>query len=114
MCRIRHENETNLNCVNGERDSLKYGKSNVQHFLTEKDDAGDILIYTYNINFYESKTHWTDRWNHYLLTSHKVDMHWYSALNSIIIFLIFSTSLAFIFTRILKKDINTNNTVKLQ
>jgi transmembrane 9 superfamily protein 2/4 len=68
-------------------------------------------VYTYDVIFYNSDMKWSSRWDHYLNSQKDDIIHWFSILYSILIMLIFSTIIAWILCRVLKKDIDTFNSV---
>ena len=74
-------------------------------------ESGEEIIYTYDVVFYDSKIEWASRWDHYLHSNKSENIHWFSILNSNLIILIFSVLIAYIFCRVLKKDIDYINTV---
>jgi len=75
--------------------------------------SGEFIVYTYDVIFYDSPIKWASRWDHYMKSQKEDIIHWFSILNSILIIFIFSSVIALIFCRVLKKDIDNFNSVIL-
>ncbi len=73
--------------------------------------AGEYIVYTYDVIFYDSAIQWASRWDHYMKSPKEDIIHWFSIVNSILIIFIFSSAIALIFCRVLKKDIDNFNSV---
>lgn len=98
----------NLHCSkNGESFITNY---NENLFYYPKSD--EFVVYTYDVLFYESNIKWASRWDHYAKSQKEDMIHWFSIINSILIIFIFSAIIALIFCRVLKRDIDTFNSVK--
>ena len=76
--------------------------------------SGEYIVYTYDVIFYDSPIKWASRWDHYMKSQKEDIIHWFSIINSILIILIFSSVIALIFCRVLKKDIDNFNSVILK
>jgi transmembrane 9 superfamily protein 2/4 len=78
-------------------------------------EAGEEVIYSYDFIFHESKIEWASRWDHYLHSKTVSDsIHWVPIVNSNIILFIFTSFIAIIFCRALKRDINLINSVLIK
>lgn len=99
--------KVNLRCATSQEKYL----TNYNEKLFYYPKSGEFFVYSYDVIFYDSPIKWASRWDHYM-KSHKEDViHWFSILNSIVIILIFSSVIALIFCRVLKKDIDNFNSV---
>lgn len=95
----------NAVCAKSEENYLRNYDQKLFHYFK----TGDHLVYTYDVLYHLTDLKWSSRWDHYL-NSQKDDMiHWFSIFYSILIMFIFSTIIAWILFRILKKDIDTFN-----
>ena len=74
--------------------------------------SGEFVVYTYDVIFYDSPIKWASRWDHYMKSQKEDIIHWFSIINSILIIFIFSSVIALIFCRVLKRDIDNFNSVK--
>jgi len=78
-------------------------------------EAGEKIIYTYDVIWKESETAWASRWDVYLTENKQVpaQVHWYSISNSILVVLFLSLLVVSILIRSLKKDIAGYNSGEL-
>ncbi|CAN0538982.1 unnamed protein product, partial [Ectocarpus sp. 8 AP-2014] len=65
--------------------------------------VGQRIIYTYDVAWKQSDTHWASRWDIYLTMNHAV--HWFSIVNSLLIVLFLTAMIAMILIRNLHRDI---------
>jgi hypothetical protein len=68
------------------------------------------VLFTYDVIYKKSSNTFTSRWDHYKHTTGD-RIHWYNLISSILIILMFSIVILYIFCRALKKDIEIYNTV---
>lgn len=94
------------------KDSMNY-LANYNENLFYYPKVGQDIVYTYDIIFYDSDIKWASRWDHYLKSQKEDIIHWFSIINSILIIFIFSSVIALIFCRVLKKDIDHFNSVNI-
>ena len=74
--------------------------------LNMKDSDNDIpVIYSYEVEWIESKLDWADRWDVYLIGSPDDDIHSFAIINSLMIVLFLTGAIATIMIRTLRKDI---------
>ncbi|CAM9626190.1 unnamed protein product [Ectocarpus fasciculatus] len=75
--------------------------------------VGQRIIYTYDVAWKESDTHWASRWDIYLTMNHAVKnrVHWFSIVNSLLIVLFLTAMIAMILIRNLHRDIMRYNRV---
>jgi transmembrane 9 superfamily protein 2/4 len=99
-----------LNCATKAEDNILNYQKNKELF--QYLDIGEEVIYTYDVIFKESDIKWATRWDHYLHSDNS-KIHWVSLMNSNIIVLVFTSLVAHLFCRALKKDIDYINSVKL-
>ncbi|CAM9768812.1 unnamed protein product [Ascophyllum nodosum] len=74
---------------------------------------GETIIFTYDVAWKESDTHWASRWDIYLTMNHAVKnrVHWFSIVNSLLIVLFLTAMIAMILLRNLHRDIMHYNRV---
>mmetsp|Transcript_8616 Transcript_8616/g.13214 ORF Transcript_8616/g.13214 Transcript_8616/m.13214 type:complete len:652 (-) Transcript_8616:177-2132(-) len=72
-----------------------------------------VILYTYDVQWVQSSTHWASRWDIYLSMNHAVPnkVHWFSIVNSLLIVLFLSMMIGMILVRNLHHDISTYNRV---
>lgn len=103
------KNKISTRCAGSHDNYLSNYNENLFHYVKK----GDDVVYTYDVIYYHSDIKWSSRWDHYLKSQKEDYIHWFSILYSILIMLIFSTIIAWIFCRVLKKDIDSFNSVKI-
>jgi transmembrane 9 superfamily protein 2/4 len=69
------------------------------------------VIYSYEVEWVESKLPWADRWDVYLIGSPDDDIHSFAIINSLMIVLFLTGTLATILIRTLRKDIAGYNDI---
>ena len=76
-------------------------------------EAGEKVLYTYDVLWQESEVQWASRWDVYLSEDHLVpaQVHWYSITNSILVVLFLSLLVVSILVRNLKRDIAGYNAI---
>jgi transmembrane 9 superfamily member 2/4 len=72
------------------------------------------VIYSYEVEWKESKLEWSDRWDIYLMGSPDDDIHFFAIVNSFMIVLFLSGAIATILIRTLRKDISAYNEMALE
>ncbi|GJN38968.1 hypothetical protein PR202_gb28054 [Eleusine coracana subsp. coracana] len=77
----------------------------------QKVEANKEIIFTYDISFQESDIRWASRWDTYNLVT---DDHWYSVVNSLMMVLLLSGTIAMILLRTLYRDISKYNQLESQ
>jgi hypothetical protein len=97
----------NLHCAKNHENYLSNFNENLFYYPKSR----EFVVYSYDIIFYESPIKWASRWDHYIKSSKEDIIHWFSIINSILIIYIFSSVIAFIICRVLKKDIDNFNSV---
>jgi len=70
------------------------------------------VIYSYEVYWEESNTEWSDRWDIYLIGSPDDEVHLFSILNSFMVCVFLSGTVATIIIRTLKKDIASFNEMR--
>lgn len=66
------------------------------------------LLFTYSVEWHESKVHWSSRWDIYLQMS-DLQIHWFSIINSLVVVFFLSGILTMIMVRTLRRDIARYN-----
>ena len=81
------------------------------HYVQLPDSPrGDTRIaMSYEVEFVESATEWTDRWDVYLIGAPDDDIHYFSIVNSLMIVLFLTAAVSTIMVRTLRKDIALYN-----
>jgi len=97
----------NTNCAKNQETYLSNYNENLFFYPKNK----DFVVYTYDVIFYDSPIKWASRWDHYMKSQKEDIIHWFSMINSILIIFIFTSVIALIFCRVLKKDIDNFNSV---
>lgn len=74
---------------------------------------GETILFTYDVVWKESDTHWASRWDIYLTMNKAVKnrVHWFSIVNSLLIVLFLTAMIAMILIRNLHRDIMNYNRV---
>jgi len=82
-----------------------------ENYFSLPEQAPEILrmAISYEVEFVESSTDWTDRWDVYLVGSPDDDIHYFSIVNSLMIVLFLTAAVATIMVRTLRKDIALYN-----
>jgi len=70
------------------------------------------VIYSYEVYWEEDKIPWTDRWDIYLVSAPDDEVHLFSILNSLMVCIVLSVTVASILIRTLKKDIANYNAIR--
>ncbi|KAJ3102717.1 hypothetical protein HDU97_000330 [Phlyctochytrium planicorne] len=89
----------------------KLAENNYAPLHLSEQDTTD-LTYTYSVEWIETKTTWSQRWERYLSmnsTASEPRIHWFSLINSVVIVLFLSGMVAMILLRALHKDIARYN-----
>jgi transmembrane 9 superfamily protein 2/4 len=82
------------------------------HSLPPQKATDDQVVFTYGVTWEATKDRWANRWDPYLnVQDHEI--HWFNIVNSVLIVLILTAIVAFIFLRILRRDINKYNRLDL-
>ncbi len=76
-------------------------------------EAGQEIVFTYDVEYQESDVKWASRWDTYLLMSDD-QIHWFSIVNSLMIVLFLSGMVAMIMLRTLYRDISKYNELETQ
>lgn len=97
----------NTNCAKSHEKYLTNYNENLFYYPK----TGEYIVYTYDVIFYDSDIKWASRWDHYAKSEKEDIIHWFSIINSILIIFIFSSVIALIFCRVLKRDIDNFNSV---
>ena len=71
-------------------------------------EAGEEVVYTYDVLFKMSDIRWASRWDTYLQMMDD-QIHWFSIINSLMILLFLSGMVAMIMVRTLRRDISQYN-----
>lgn len=74
-----------------------------------ENDALNELLFTYSVEWKESKVSWASRWDIYL-GMNNVQIHWFSIINSLVVVFFLSGILTMIMVRTLRRDIARYNT----
>lgn len=69
------------------------------------------VVYSYEVEWVESKIPWTDRWDIYLVGSPDDEIHYFSIVNSLMIVVFLTGAVSIIMLRTLKKDIAAYNDI---
>ncbi|CAM9231353.1 unnamed protein product, partial [Sphacelaria rigidula] len=74
---------------------------------------GETILFTYDVSWVPSDTHWASRWDIYLTMNKAVKnrVHWFSIVNSLLIVLFLTAMIAMILIRNLHRDIMRYNRV---
>eukprot|EP01129_Flabellula_baltica_P008279 TRINITY_DN3272_c0_g1_i1.p1 TRINITY_DN3272_c0_g1~~TRINITY_DN3272_c0_g1_i1.p1 ORF type:complete len:684 (+),score=138.16 TRINITY_DN3272_c0_g1_i1:43-2094(+) len=67
------------------------------------------ITYSYSVQWIPDTTEWTERWNRYMDSSEKNEIHWFAILNSILIVLFLSGIIITILSRTIYRDISRYN-----
>ena len=102
---IKH-NETEAMCEK-EFDENFYLKNIVKENEILTDEENQTILYTYDIVFEYSNITLASRWDHYKRTNK--DIHWTGIIISTLILISLTTIIAFLLTKIIKKDIDNYN-----
>ncbi|KAI9352707.1 hypothetical protein BDR26DRAFT_849725 [Obelidium mucronatum] len=76
--------------------------------LSEKQDT--TVEFSYSVTWKLSETPWATRWDKYLHVTH-AKIHWFSILNSIVVVVVLTVTLAVVLLRALHKDISRYNSL---
>ncbi|GBG26123.1 Transmembrane 9 superfamily member 9 [Hondaea fermentalgiana] len=71
--------------------------------------GGELVSWTYDVEWYESDVPWASRWDIYLNSAPNDKIHWFSISNSLMIVLFLTGMVAMIMMRTLHKDIARYN-----
>jgi len=77
--------------------------------LPEEAPESTRIAMSYEVEFVESETDWTDRWDVYLIGAPDDDIHYFSIVNSLMIVLFLTAAVTTIMVRTLRKDIALYN-----
>jgi transmembrane 9 superfamily protein 2/4 len=78
------------------------------HSLPRQKATDDQVVFTYGVTWEATKDRWANRWDPYLNVQDR-KIHWFNIVNSALIVLILTAIIAFIFLRILRRDIDRYN-----
>ncbi|KAK8866567.1 hypothetical protein M9Y10_009531 [Tritrichomonas musculus] len=70
-------------------------------------EDSDSLVFTYSVHFEETNVSWNKRWNEILTIDYSPKYHWISLFNTLLILLMMTFLIIFIFFRMIKKDFLT-------
>ncbi|TVU08340.1 hypothetical protein EJB05_41742 [Eragrostis curvula] len=95
----------------GNATKLKTCDPQSRRLVLSSDDPQEIeankeIIFTYDVNFEESGIKWASRWDAYNLVTNE---HWFSVVNSLMMVLFLSGTIAVIMLRTLYRDISRYN-----
>jgi len=78
---------------------------------SQKIQPKELILFTYDVTWKESKIAWSSRWDIYLNENHLVPakVHWYSITNSILVVLFLSLLVVSMLVRNLRRDIAAYN-----
>jgi transmembrane 9 superfamily protein 2/4 len=107
---VRHEYEKPLSAEKPVLDTCNPGRMQyVSHGQTPQlADAGQEVVFTYDVLFKMSDIRWASRWDTYLLMLDD-QIHWFSIVNSMMIVLFLTGMVALIMLRTLHRDISRYN-----
>lgn len=91
-----------------ERDTIDNDPSTYYPLPENAPEAVRVAI-SYEVEFVESNTDWTDRWDVYLIGAPDDDIHYFSIINSLMIVLFLTAAVSTIMVRTLRKDIALYN-----
>ena len=110
-------------------DVLNHNKQTLTNSLTERPKDVEIInnnknnalkefqpfdvLFTYDVIYTKSEQQFASRWDHYK-SSTGDRIHWYNLISSILIIIMFSIVILYIFCRALKRDIEIYNSVKFK
>ena len=87
--------------------TCSHGNFSLQSLPPQK-ASDDQVVFSYGVSWEETSEAWATRWDVYLnVQDHEI--HWFNIVNSVLIVLILTAIVAFIFLRILRRDINKYN-----
>lgn len=69
------------------------------------------IVYSYEVEWVESDTPWSDRWDVYFVSSPEDEVHYFAIINSLMIVVFLTGAIATVMLRILKKDISSYNEI---
>lgn len=69
------------------------------------------IVYSYEVEWKESETTWSDRWDVYFVGSPEDEVHYFAIINSLMIVIFLTGAIATVMLRILKKDISSYNEI---
>lgn len=91
------------------KDSARVGSVNALRLVPQSVGIGkQTVMFTYDVQWYESDVRWAARWNAYLRVN-DMRIHWYSIINSLVVVLFLAGIVAVILLRALRRDIAKYN-----
>ena len=105
--------EHNLDAVASKGSQCETGHldNDPNHYFALPEEAPEAtrMAMSYEVEFIESSTDWTDRWDVYLIGAPDDDIHYFSIVNSLMIVLFLTAAVSTIMVRTLRKDIALYN-----
>jgi len=101
---VRHTFKGDLG-ADGQLDTCKPGVPVTRDMPPQSVDEPTDVIFTYDVEWVESDTPWSHRWDLYLRGPEDADIHWFSILNSAIIVLFLTGIIGMILGRALSQDL---------